>query len=133
RGDLTLSLDDGSVEPPDGGTRARHPLTARNPRTGRRSVYVSPYQTKVIEGLDADASAELLSRLFALVGRYEFTLAHAWQAGHLVMWDQIGVTHARRPFRPSDRRIMRQVVTIFSDAQDPWRDRGVKAAAAPRS
>jgi taurine dioxygenase/pentalenolactone F synthase len=53
---------------------------------------------------------------------------HDWLEGDLVIWDEIGLVHARRPFNPGSRRIMRQLVTVFDDAALPWRGIGVAGA-----
>ncbi|MFI1869973.1 neopentalenolactone/pentalenolactone F synthase [Streptomyces jumonjinensis] len=110
--------------PPEGGTSTVHPLIARNPRTGRRSVYVNPLNTKRVLELDRAASDELLQELFAKAGEPSLTYAHDWLPGDIVMWDQLGTVHARRPYDATERRTLRKVVTIFDSAVEPWRAGG---------
>ncbi|MFB7470623.1 neopentalenolactone/pentalenolactone F synthase [Kitasatospora sp. NPDC056184] len=117
-----VSLGEGTerIQPEDG-TSTIHPLIARNPRTGRQSVYVSSLNTKRIVDLAPDDSRKLLDELLSHAGRPGYTYAHTWQPGDIVMWDQLGTVHAKRAFDPAERRRMRQVVSIFDDPTAPWR------------
>ncbi|MFC7615517.1 TauD/TfdA dioxygenase family protein [Actinokineospora soli] len=120
QGEITIDPDEPLISP-DGGTATIHPVVARNPRTGRRSLYVNPLNTKQILELDQADSDKLLAELFATAGAPEFTYAHPWEPGDIVLWDQLGLVHARKPFDPAERRILRKVVTIFDDPVAPWR------------
>ncbi|MEU1017173.1 neopentalenolactone/pentalenolactone F synthase [Streptomyces sp. NPDC005898] len=119
QGEVSLGERTEEIQPEDG-TSTIHPLIARNPRTGRQSVYVSTLNTKRIVDLAPDDSRELLDGLLAHAGRPEFTYAHTWQPGDIVMWDQLGTIHAKEAFDPAERRVMRQVVSIFDDPTAPW-------------
>ena len=122
QGEVTVAdLEKETLIPAEGGTVTVHPLIAQNPRTGRRAVYVNPLNTKRILELDLEASHELLKKLFATAGEPSRTYAHDWVLGDIVMWDQLGTLHARRPYNPMDRRKLRKVVTIFADPAEPWR------------
>lgn len=118
--EVSLGESAGPIQPEDG-TSTVHPLVARNPRTGRRCVYISTLNTKRIVDLAPDASRELLDELLAHAGKPEVTYAHTWRPGDIVMWDQLGTVHAKQPFDPAERRVMRQVVSIFDDPTAPWR------------
>ncbi|MGK5544399.1 neopentalenolactone/pentalenolactone F synthase [Streptomyces sp. URMC 127] len=120
QGEVSLGESTGRIRPEDG-TSTVHPLIARNPRTGRRSVYISTLNTKQIVDLAPGDSRRLLDDLLAHAGDPRYTYAHTWQPGDIVMWDQLGTIHAKRPFDPAERRIMRQVVSIFDDPAAPWR------------
>lgn len=109
------------VPQPEDGTSTIHPLIAHNPRTGRCAVYVNPLNTKRILELDRADSDALLKTLFAKAGQPEFSYAHRWLPGDIVMWDQLGTVHARAPYDPTDRRLLRKVVAIFEDPALPWR------------
>lgn len=119
QGEVTLGERAGRIQPEDG-TSTVHPLIARNPRTGRRSVYVSTLNTKRIVDLAPGDSRELLDQLLSHAGKPQYTYAHTWQPGDIVMWDQLGTVHAKRAFDPAERRVMRQVVSIFDDPTAPW-------------
>ena len=116
-----VSLGEGERIQPEDGTSTIHPLIARNPRTGRQSVYISTLNTDRIVDLPREDSRQLLDELFSRIGEAECTYSHDWQPGDLVMWDQLGTVHAKQPFDSTERRIMRQVVSIFGEPDAPWR------------
>lgn len=118
--EVSLGESTEQIQPEDG-TSTIHPLIARNPRTGRQSVYVSTLNTKEIVNLTPEASRRLLDELLSHAGKPQYTYAHNWQPRDIVMWDQLGTVHAKQAFDPSERRIMRQVVSIFDDPNGPWR------------
>jgi taurine dioxygenase/pentalenolactone F synthase len=106
---------------PEDGTSTVHPLIARNPRTGRQAVYVSTLNTKRVLELPPAESRALLKELLAHAGSPAHTYAHSWLSGDIVMWDELGTIHAKEAFNPDERRILRQVVSIFDDPLAPWR------------
>ncbi|MFG2124525.1 neopentalenolactone/pentalenolactone F synthase [Streptomyces sp. NPDC048710] len=128
QGEVSLAGPEGGTGPddatgilPEDGTSTVHPMIARNPRTGRHAVYVNSLNTKRVLELDPTASKELLQELCGCAGAPGLTYAHTWQPGDIVMWDQLGTIHAKTPFDPADRRILRKVVAIFDDPVEPWR------------
>jgi alpha-ketoglutarate-dependent taurine dioxygenase len=106
---------------PEDGTSTVHPLIARNPRTGRRAVYVSSLNTKRVLELAPEQSQALIEELLMHAGSPAYTYAHTWLPGDIVMWDELGTIHAKSAFNPDERRILRQVVSIFDDPVEPWR------------
>jgi taurine dioxygenase/pentalenolactone F synthase len=120
RGEVSIDLDEPLLTP-EGGTSTVHPVVARNPRTQRYALYVNPLNTKRILELDRERSDALLAELFKRAGEPSLTYAHRWQAGDIVMWDQLGLVHARKPFKRDERRMLRKVVTVFDDGAAPWR------------
>jgi alpha-ketoglutarate-dependent taurine dioxygenase len=106
---------------PEDGTSTIHPLIARNPRTGRQAVYVNRLNTKRVLELDPAQSRELLQKLCEHAGSPAHTYTHNWRQGDIVMWDELGTVHAKAAFDPNERRILRQVVSIFDDPSEPWR------------
>ncbi|MFE2100287.1 neopentalenolactone/pentalenolactone F synthase [Streptomyces sp. PTD9-10] len=132
QGEVSLAGPEGGAGPadatvilPEDGTSTVHPMIARNPRTGRHAVYVNPLNAKRVLELDPTASKELLQDLCGYAGAPGLTYAHTWQPGDIVMWDQLGTIHAKTPFDPADRRILRKVVAIFDDPAEPWRAEAV--------
>ena len=79
------------------GTTPSHttPVGHRHPRTGRMLLFVSQGMTKEIVGLSADDSDALLEELFKHLYRPENVIEHHWQNGDLVIWDNVGLQHAR--------------------------------------
>ncbi|MFJ8884120.1 neopentalenolactone/pentalenolactone F synthase [Streptomyces sp. NPDC102402] len=120
QGEVSLGESTARNQPEDG-TSTVHPLIARNPRTGRRSVYISTLNTERIVDLGPEDSRTLLDELLSHAGKPEYTYAHTWRPGDIVIWDQLGTVHAKQPFDPAERRVMRQVVSIFDDPAGPWR------------
>lgn len=111
---------DGESEQP-GSTRVR-PLVATNPYTGRRALYLSSLYTTRIVGLPEDEAADLRDRLVEHSTAPRFVLTHSWQAGDLVLWDEIGLVHRRLPFDESEPRMMRQIALVVDDPAAPWAD-----------
>jgi taurine dioxygenase len=69
------------------------PVIRTHPETGRQAVYVSPRFTLSIDGMEADASEQLLASVFELMKRPEFRYRHRWRDNDLVMWDNRCLTH----------------------------------------
>jgi taurine dioxygenase len=69
------------------------PVIRTHPDTGRQAVYVSPRFTLSIDGMDPDASEQLLTNVFELMKRPEFRYRHRWHDKDLVMWDNRCLTH----------------------------------------
>ncbi len=89
----------GSARPPltDAQRRAKppvsHPIFLTHPITGRKVLYANPgYATRINE-LPEKESDEMLEFLFAhqLQARYRYTFH--WQAGDVLMWEDIGTVH----------------------------------------
>ena len=70
-----------------------HPIFLTHPITGRKVLYTNPgYATRINE-LPEKESDEMLELLFAhqLQARYRYTFH--WQAGDVLMWENIGTIH----------------------------------------
>lgn len=70
-----------------------HPIVRTHPETGRPALYVSPRFTLFVDGMEPDASEELLRALFAVMAEERFRYRHTWGAHDLVMWDNRCLTH----------------------------------------
>jgi taurine dioxygenase len=75
--------------------RLKLPIGHRHQRTGETLLYVCPQMTVEIADMPAKDSEELLEALFKHLYRPEFVLEHHWRKGDLVLWDNIGLQHAR--------------------------------------
>jgi taurine dioxygenase/pentalenolactone F synthase len=94
--------------------QAVHPVILRHPDTGREILYVSKGITRNILGMPKDESSALLKELAAHSTRPENVYAHDWQAGDMVMFDTLGTLHRRDAWDPSERRVMRQMSTLWT-------------------
>lgn len=75
-----------------------HPLVRRNPRTGRRALFINPgYATGIVE-LSGAEGEQLLQDLCAHATNPEFVYAHRWRDGDVLIWDNVAVNHRGTPF-----------------------------------
>ena len=65
---------------------AEHPVVWRTP-DGREAIYVTRMFTSRFAGMTVEESAPLLSYLFDLQERHEFTCRFRWRAGDVLFWD----------------------------------------------
>jgi len=95
----------------------KRPVVVTNPATGRRALFLSqlsggsPY--RAVDQSRGDEVAALTAHLTSP----RFVYEHHWQVGDLVMWDQIGLVHARNAL-PPERRILRQVTVKVPDPEE---------------
>ena len=83
-----------------------HPLVRRNPRTGRKALYINPGYATGIKELPGAEGDRLLRELCQHAMRDDFVYAHAWRDGDLLFWDNLGVNHKGTPF-DSERFVRR--------------------------
>ena len=70
-----------------------HPVVRTHPETGRRALYVNPYFTSRVIGMEQKKSVSLLALLNAQATREKNLYRHRWQPGDLVMWDNRSTMH----------------------------------------
>ncbi|MFO1112971.1 MAG: TauD/TfdA family dioxygenase [Rhodospirillales bacterium] len=75
-----------------------HPLVRRNPRTGRKALYINPGYATGIKELPGAEGDRLLKELCQHAMRDEFVYAHAWRNGDLLFWDNLAVNHKGTSF-----------------------------------
>jgi taurine dioxygenase len=93
---------------------AVHPVVARHPTTGRKTLYVNSVFTVRINELSEDESRAVLDFLFAHVQRPEFQCRFRWQRNSIAFWDNRAVQHyAVWDYYPAVRSGLR--VTIRGD------------------
>lgn len=93
---------------------AEHPVILRHPDTGREILYISKGITRHIIGMPKDESDDLLRELAAISTAPEHVYAHDWQLGDMVMFDTLGTLHRRDAWDPAERRVMRQLSTLWT-------------------
>jgi len=86
-----------------------HALVRAHPETGERSLYLDSTTTIGIDYMDTASGLALLDELYASATRDEFSYAHQWQVGDIVLWDNGFTMHRRTPFDPATRRLMKRM------------------------
>lgn len=88
-----------------------HPACLIHPRTGEELLFLTEHHACEIEGLNAAEGRALLAEAFAVLYAPQALYEHVWQAGDLVIWDNLAVQHARtREADPAaGRRLLRRV------------------------
>jgi alpha-ketoglutarate-dependent 2,4-dichlorophenoxyacetate dioxygenase len=96
------------------------PLVFRNPRTGRKSLYLASHIAEII-GWPTTASRELVAGLIAHATRRRFVYAHAWRPGDIVIWDDRATMHRRAAYEDlaEVRRLHTMRVIEPSELYDP--------------
>jgi len=75
-----------------------HPLVRRNPRTGRKALYINPGYAIGIAELPGPQGERLLHELCEHCVAERFVYAHRWRARDLVFWDNLAVNHRGTSF-----------------------------------
>jgi alpha-ketoglutarate-dependent taurine dioxygenase len=110
-------------------TPIRRPVIVTNPTTGRRALFLSQLRGASQYRAVDQSRADEVEALTAHLTSPRFVYEHHWKVGDLVMWDQIGLLHARRQFDPSLRRILRQISVKVADPEDAlWNATGASAS-----
>jgi taurine dioxygenase len=107
---------------------AVHPLFITHDETHRTAIYISRLITDAIVELPADESEAVLAQLFDHCEREELIYEHAWQEGDFLMWDNRCVTHGRRDFPETERRLLRRTVIQGTAPQQAKLTRGAAAS-----
>lgn len=79
-----------------------------HPITLRKTLYLAPRMTTVIDGLSEAESRPLLAELEAIATTPDLVYRHQWRAGDAVLWDNARVMHRRDNFSPDIVRFMRR-------------------------
>lgn len=88
-----------------------HPVVRAHPETGAKALFGSAGYVTGFEGMDTEASNELLFELYRWQTRPEFQYRHKWQPNMLVMWDNRSVLHmATGGYAGHDRLLHRTTI-----------------------
>jgi alpha-ketoglutarate-dependent taurine dioxygenase len=86
---------------------AEAPIVRTHPVTGRKGLFINEAHTSHIVGLPKPESDALLREICRHIIKPEFQYEHRWQAGDLLMWDNIAAQHkANFNYRLPLRRLM---------------------------
>jgi len=91
---------------------SHHALVHANPRTHRKALYLASHASHII-GWPESMGRALLDALTEHATQDEFTYTHKWQAGDVVMWDNLATMHRATEFDSLTQiRDMRRVTTL---------------------
>ncbi len=85
-----------------------HPIVITHPATGRKVLFINRRMTRRVLELAPDAYEPVLAKIFDMVESDEFTYAHRWRPGDLLIWDNRCTQHGRRDFDSGERRLLRR-------------------------
>lgn len=87
----------------------RHPVVRVHPETGRRTLFVNPFFTQRILGLDHEESEALLALLYRQFTRPEYQCRFRWEPGSVAIWDNRATQHYAASDYAPQRRVMERV------------------------
>ena len=85
------------------------PCVTVHPRTGRKSIYVSPTFTTHIDGMRPEESRSILLFLCQWIARPEFCTRVSWRPNQVVMWDNRSLSHKGLADELKERRAVHRV------------------------
>lgn len=89
----------------------RHPIIRAHPETGQLGLFGCAGYITGFEGMDEEASNNLLMELYRWQTRPEFQYRHKWQKDMLLMWDNRSVLHmATGGYQGHDRLLHRTTI-----------------------
>ena len=81
-------------------------MIARHPYSDRELLYLGRRWNGYIVDMPREESDELLDGLWDYAVDDRFVWTQHWQAGDLILWDNLATIHRREPFDPDSRRVM---------------------------
>lgn len=78
-------------------TPIAHPMVLTNPRTNRRSLYLSSFLGGVL-GMENSEASTLIKRMIEHATDTKFTFEVVWRPGTVVVWDNRCTMHRGRPY-----------------------------------
>lgn len=86
------------------------PAIRPHPRSARALLWVSEMQTARLLGMEWQASRDLLRSVFDQFYAPEAILEHRWRTGDFIVWDNIGLQHARGDLSDVGTRVLQRVI-----------------------
>jgi alpha-ketoglutarate-dependent 2,4-dichlorophenoxyacetate dioxygenase len=96
------------------------PLVFRNPKTGRKSLYLASHIGEIL-GMPSEDARQLASDLIAFAAQPPRVYSHKWRPGDVVIWDDRATMHRRAPYDDLNepRKLHTMRVIEPSDLYDP--------------
>lgn len=92
-----------------------HPVIRKHPETHRPALFSTAGYITGFDGMEPEASAELLGELYRWQTRPEFQYRHKWSENMLVMWDNRSVLHmATGGYQGHDRLLHRTTIAAVA-------------------
>jgi taurine dioxygenase len=86
-----------------------HPMVLTHPISGRKALYANPGYTMRINELPEAESDRLLEFLFAHQTQDNYRYVFRWQAGDVLVWDNLRTIHqARADYGPNEHRLVKR-------------------------
>ena len=95
-----------------------HPLVRTHPVNGTKAIYFHRGKVENITGMTPQASQELIEELVELLAKPEFTYAHKWRIGDVLIWDNRSAMHMAYPNFDLDQH--RLLYRIIIDGDKPF-------------
>jgi taurine dioxygenase len=93
---------------------SRHPIVRTHPVSKKKSIYVNKAFTRSIEGMEAQASQQLLDKLFLTAWIPDHQCRFKWRKNSFTFWDNRSVQHyAAADYWPAVRKMER--VTVIGE------------------
>lgn len=92
---------------------AVHALVGRQEETGRPYIFVCQDMAALVAGLSEGDSDALLEELFGYLYAPGNVYEHHWQVGDFIVWDNLGVQHARSEITGGRRTLQRVTIAEF--------------------
>lgn len=92
-------------------TNIVHPVVRTHDVTGTKAIYINPLRIKRFIGMGPDESADLLDRLTVHATGDDFTYAHSWRQGDVIIWDNRQAMHrVEHNYDLKEKRLMHRII-----------------------
>ncbi len=82
-----------------------HKIVSVHPKSGRKSLNLSPLNLRYVLGMDAADSEVLLRYLVDHCLQDEYRYVHHWQANDIILWDNLRTFHSAYGIVPGAKRL----------------------------
>jgi len=83
-----------------------HPFLIRHPTWDEETLFLGRRANSFVDELDDEDGQVLLDQVWGFATKPEFSIAHVWKPGDVVIWDNLLTMHRRDAFPSQARRIL---------------------------